>query len=122
MAAIARLASMPTRTGSATTDLHKASPVRLGVAVVLPIAAIAGRPAPLIVVVLGDAKAGLAVDLIVVATIEDVATIFVDRFALDPEERAWIDAYHGRVRDALAPSLDAATRAWLDQATAPLAD
>ncbi|SFL89479.1 aminopeptidase P family protein [Methylobacterium pseudosasicola] len=41
---------------------------------------------------------------------------------LAPEERAWIDAYHARVRDTLAPHLDAETRAWLDRATAPLAD
>ncbi|MER2195407.1 aminopeptidase P family protein [Methylobacterium brachiatum] len=41
---------------------------------------------------------------------------------LTPEERAWIDAYHARVRDTLAPLLDAETRGWLDQATAPLAE
>lgn len=41
---------------------------------------------------------------------------------LAPEERAWIDAYHARVRDTLAPLLDAETRGWLDQATAPLAE
>ncbi len=40
---------------------------------------------------------------------------------LAPEERAWIDAYHARVRDTLAPLLDAETRGWLDRATAPLA-
>ncbi|SFJ14811.1 aminopeptidase P family protein [Methylobacterium brachiatum] len=41
---------------------------------------------------------------------------------LAPEERAWIDAYHARVRDTLAPLLDAETRGWLDRATAPLAE
>nr|USU30237.1 aminopeptidase P family protein [Methylobacterium sp. OTU13CASTA1] len=40
---------------------------------------------------------------------------------LGPAERAWIDAYHARVRDALGPHLDAPTRAWLDAATRPLA-
>ena len=40
---------------------------------------------------------------------------------LEPEERAWIDAYHTRVRDTLAPLVDAGTRGWLDRATAPLA-
>ena len=40
---------------------------------------------------------------------------------LAPEERAWIDAYHARVRDTLAPLVDAETRVWLDRATAPLA-
>ncbi|WP_457104917.1 aminopeptidase P family protein [Methylobacterium sp. P5_C11] len=39
---------------------------------------------------------------------------------LDPEERAWIDAYHARVRDTLAHGLDADTRDWLERATAPL--
>ncbi|KQP10542.1 X-Pro aminopeptidase [Methylobacterium sp. Leaf99] len=40
---------------------------------------------------------------------------------LSPAERAWIDAYHARVRDALGPHLDAAALAWLDAATRPLA-
>ena len=41
---------------------------------------------------------------------------------LDPGERAWIDAYHERVRATLAPGLDAETRAWLERAIAPLSD
>ncbi|MCJ2057912.1 aminopeptidase P family protein [Methylobacterium sp. J-048] len=41
---------------------------------------------------------------------------------LAPEERAWIDAYHARVRSTLAPLVDAEARVWLDRATAPLAD
>ena len=36
-------------------------------------------------------------------------------------ERAWIDAYHARVRDTLGPHLDGPTRAWLLDATRPLA-
>jgi Xaa-Pro aminopeptidase len=40
---------------------------------------------------------------------------------LSPEETAWIDAYHARVRAALGPDLDAATRAWLEAATHPMA-
>ncbi|MCJ2036914.1 aminopeptidase P family protein [Methylobacterium sp. J-068] len=39
---------------------------------------------------------------------------------LTPEEMAWIDAYHARVRAALGPDLDAATRAWLEKATLPM--
>ncbi|MDP4024246.1 aminopeptidase P family protein [Methylobacterium sp. NEAU 140] len=39
---------------------------------------------------------------------------------LDPGERAWIDAYHARVREALAPLLDPEARGWLERATAPL--
>jgi Xaa-Pro aminopeptidase len=40
---------------------------------------------------------------------------------LSPEEMAWIDAYHARVREALEPDLDPATRAWLAEATRPMA-
>lgn len=39
---------------------------------------------------------------------------------LTGEERRWIDQYHARVRTALARSVDAETRAWLEGATAPL--
>ena len=39
---------------------------------------------------------------------------------LEPGERAWIDAYHARVRETLAPGLDTAARDWLERATAPL--
>ena len=42
---------------------------------------------------------------------------------LDPPERAWLDAYHARVAEALAPLLpDPADRDWLAAACAPLAD
>jgi Xaa-Pro aminopeptidase len=37
------------------------------------------------------------------------------------EEVAWLDAYHTRVRDTLAPLVDAPTREWLIAATTPLA-
>ncbi|MGF1502933.1 MAG: aminopeptidase P family protein [Paracoccaceae bacterium] len=39
---------------------------------------------------------------------------------LDGEERAWLDAYHARVRTELSPHLDGAEADWLDRATAPL--
>ncbi|MGE3623442.1 MAG: aminopeptidase P family protein [Bdellovibrionales bacterium] len=39
---------------------------------------------------------------------------------LSADERAWLDAYHKRVRDALHASLETAERAWLEKATAPL--
>ena len=42
---------------------------------------------------------------------------------LDPPERAWLDAYHARVAEALVPLLpDPADRDWLAAACAPLAD
>ena len=39
---------------------------------------------------------------------------------LTPEEAAWLDRYHARVGETLAPLLDADTRAWLAAATRPL--
>ena len=36
------------------------------------------------------------------------------------DEIAWLDAYHARVREALAPLVDAPTREWLIEATAPI--
>lgn len=39
---------------------------------------------------------------------------------LSAEERAWVDAYHARVKAELSDSLDDAARAWLEAATAPL--
>jgi len=49
----------------------------------------------------------------------------IDRRLIDVDlltdiERAWVDAYHQRVRDEIGPRVDDATRAWLDQAAAPL--
>jgi Xaa-Pro aminopeptidase len=45
----------------------------------------------------------------------------IDLALLTAEEAAWVDAYHARVRAEIGPQLDAAARAWLDDATAPLA-
>ena len=50
----------------------------------------------------------------------------IDRRLIDPammtaDEIAWLDVYHRRVRDTLAPLIDSETRTWLDAATAPLA-
>jgi Xaa-Pro aminopeptidase len=49
----------------------------------------------------------------------------IDRNLIEPSllteiERDWLDAYHARVRQTIAPLVDAETRAWLEQATAPL--
>jgi len=41
---------------------------------------------------------------------------------LTDDERHWLDAYHVRVAATLAPLLDDETRAWLTNATRPLAD
>jgi Xaa-Pro aminopeptidase len=39
---------------------------------------------------------------------------------LSSDEIAWLNAYHARVRKALSPRVDRATRQWLARATAPL--
>jgi Xaa-Pro aminopeptidase len=44
----------------------------------------------------------------------------VDVALLTVEEIAWLDAYHARVRDVIAPLVDAPTREWLIAATMPL--
>jgi Xaa-Pro aminopeptidase len=49
----------------------------------------------------------------------------IDRSLIDAElltaaERAWVDAYHARVRDAVLPHLGPATGRWVTAATAPL--
>lgn len=44
----------------------------------------------------------------------------VVRELLSADETAWLDAYHRRVYEALAPLLDEEHRAWLQEATAPL--
>ena len=40
---------------------------------------------------------------------------------LSSEERAQLDAYHARVRDIVGPLVEPAVRAWLADATAPIA-
>ena len=49
----------------------------------------------------------------------------IDRNAIDvglltEAEKAWLNAYHARVREVVAPQIDEATRAWLNEATRPL--
>ena len=44
----------------------------------------------------------------------------IDAALLDRDEIVALDAYHARVRAEIGPLLDAATRDWLDRATAPL--
>lgn len=44
----------------------------------------------------------------------------IDAGALSRDERDWLDAYHARVREALAPLLDDQARDWLIRATEPL--
>lgn len=44
----------------------------------------------------------------------------IDAASLAEDELAWLDAYHERVASTLSPVVDAATRAWLEAAAAPL--
>jgi Xaa-Pro aminopeptidase len=54
-------------------------------------------------------------------TLAPIDLRLVDRSLMTAEEIAWLDGYHARVRDELAPQLDAQTQAWLVAATKPLA-
>ncbi|MEQ9556636.1 MAG: aminopeptidase P family protein [Rhodospirillales bacterium] len=54
-------------------------------------------------------------------TLAPIDRNLIDAALLDAGERAWLDAYHARVRKALAPLVDAKTKAWLKRATAALA-
>jgi Xaa-Pro aminopeptidase len=67
--------------------------------------------------VAGAEKALNAFDTITLAPIDKR---LIESTLLTADERAWLDAYHARVRDALAPLLDATARAWLLAATVPL--
>ncbi|MCG8479459.1 MAG: M24 family metallopeptidase, partial [Spirochaetales bacterium] len=58
-------------------------------------------------------------------TFETLTLCPIDRRLIDPDalndaERAWLDDYHARVRDALSEGLDERERAWLEEATRPL--
>ncbi|MEX0921932.1 MAG: aminopeptidase P family protein [Rhodovibrionaceae bacterium] len=46
----------------------------------------------------------------------------IDLTLLNQAERAWIDAYHARVCETLAPRLAGEDLAWLEESTRPLAD
>jgi Xaa-Pro aminopeptidase len=59
----------------------------------------------------------LGFDTLTLAPI-DLALVEPDR--LRPEELAWLDAYHQRVREGVTPLVDADTAAWLAAATRPL--
>ncbi len=44
----------------------------------------------------------------------------IDEALLSPPARAWLDAYHARVRSTLAPLLGTREQAWLEAATRPI--
>ena len=53
-------------------------------------------------------------------TLAPIDRQLVDLNMLDSDELSWLNDYHERVRHAVRPHLDEATRVWLDEATAPL--
>ncbi len=53
-------------------------------------------------------------------TLAPIDRALIDLALLGPEERAWVDTYHRRVRAEIAGQLDGEARAWLEAATAPL--
>jgi Xaa-Pro aminopeptidase len=53
-------------------------------------------------------------------TLAPIDLACVEAGLLTGEEKAWLNAYHARVREVVAPQVDAATRAWLEAATRAL--
>ncbi|NPU65959.1 aminopeptidase P family protein [Bradyrhizobium sp. 83012] len=53
-------------------------------------------------------------------TLAPIDRRLIDVNMLTADERAWLDAYHARVREAVRAALDEPDQLWLDQATAPL--
>jgi Xaa-Pro aminopeptidase len=76
----------------------------------------------LVLVVAGPAVNGSEKPLLAfeTLTLAPIDRRLVDMSLLSVDEAAWLDAYHARVRNEIGPALDAQTRAWLEQATAPL--
>jgi Xaa-Pro aminopeptidase len=44
----------------------------------------------------------------------------IDPALLTADETRWLDAYHARVHETIAPLVDRETAAWLAEATRPL--
>lgn len=53
-------------------------------------------------------------------TLAPIDTRLIDRKMLTADEAAWLDAYHARVAETLAPLVDMQTQGWLRNATRPL--
>lgn len=53
-------------------------------------------------------------------TLAPIDQALIDPSLLDPDERRWLDRYHARVREVIAPLVDPSTRDWLYVATRPL--
>jgi Xaa-Pro aminopeptidase len=53
-------------------------------------------------------------------TLAPIERALIDARMLSAKERHWLDSYHARVRETIAPLVDAKTRNWLEAATRPL--
>jgi Xaa-Pro aminopeptidase len=53
-------------------------------------------------------------------TLAPIDTNAIDVGLLTDAEKTWLNAYHARVREVVAPQVDDATRAWLTEATRPI--
>ncbi len=53
-------------------------------------------------------------------TLAPIDRRLIDTRMLTAKERHWLDSYHGRVQEVIAPLLDADTRGWLAAATGPV--
>lgn len=76
----------------------------------------------LVVVAPAEAPAGAEKPLLAfeTLTLAPIDRRLIDTALLTVDEIAWLDAYHAQVRETVGPQLDAATKAWLDAATAAL--
>jgi Xaa-Pro aminopeptidase len=53
-------------------------------------------------------------------TLAPIDRRLIDASLLEPAERAWLDAYHRRVAEALGPLIAPEVRTWLEAACRPL--
>ncbi len=53
-------------------------------------------------------------------TLAPIDRTLVEPALLTPDELAWLDAYHARVREVITPKVDGETAAWLADVTRPL--
>ncbi|MBL8557113.1 MAG: aminopeptidase P family protein [Hyphomonadaceae bacterium] len=53
-------------------------------------------------------------------TLAPIDRTLIEKKLLSKEERAWLDAYHARVRDVIGPQISGAAKAWLEEVTAKL--
>jgi Xaa-Pro aminopeptidase len=67
----------------------------------------------------GEGRSMLAFETLTLAPIDRK---LIEVALLSPQETAWLDAYHARVRAAHMDRLDPETATWLDAATSPLGE